>query len=130
MEYQFTDDKPIYVQLMDCFKVQIVSGELQEGSRLESVRDLAVKARVNPNTMQKALSELERIGLVRTERTAGRFITDDKERIKKMKQDIAEEEIFLFLNKMKSLGFEKSDVVKLLDKKLKTNYEKTVENKV
>mgnify|MGYP000845039091 FL=1 len=130
MEYQFTDDKPIYVQLMDCFKVQIVSGELQEGSRLESVRDLAVKARVNPNTMQKALSELERIGLVRTERTAGRFITDDKERIKKMKQDIAEEEIFLFLNKMKSLGFEKSDVMELLDKKLKTNHEKTVENKV
>ena len=130
MEYQFTDDKPIYVQLMDYFKVQIVSGELQEGSRLESVRDLAVKARVNPNTMQKALSELERIGLVRTERTAGRFITDDKERIKKMKQDIAEEEIFLFLNKMKSLGFEKSDVMELLDKKLKTNHEKTVENKV
>ena len=130
MEYQFTDDKPIYVQLMDYFKVQIVSGELQEGSRLESVRDLAVKARVNPNTMQKALSELERIGLVKTERTAGRFITDDKERIKKMKQDIAEEEIFLFLNKMKSLGFEKSDVMELLDKKLKTNHEKTVENKV
>ena len=130
MEYQFTDDKPIYVQLMDYFKVQIVSGELQEGSRLESVRDLAVKARVNPNTMQKALSELERIGLVRTERTAGRFITDDKERIKKMKQDIAEEEIFLFLNKMKSLGFEKSDVMELLDKKLKANHEKTVENKV
>lgn len=130
MEYQFTDDKPIYVQLMDYFKVQIVSGELQEGSRLESVRDLAVKARVNPNTMQKALSELERIGLVRAERTAGRFITDDKERIKKMKQDIAEEEIFLFLNKMKSLGFEKSDVMELLDKKLKTNHEKTVENKV
>ena len=130
MEYQFTDDKPIYVQLVDYFKVQIVSGELQEGSRLESVRDLAVKARVNPNTMQKALSELERIGLVRTERTAGRFITDNKERIKKMKQDIAEEEIFLFLNKMKSLGFEKSDVMELLDKKLKTNHEKTVENKV
>ena len=130
MEYQFTDDKPIYVQLVDYFKVQIVSGELQEGSRLESVRDLAVKARVNPNTMQKALSELERTGLVRTERTAGKFITDDKERIKKMKQDIAEEEIFLFLNKMKSLGFEKSDVVELLDKKLKTNHEKTVENKV
>lgn len=130
MEYQFTDDKPIYVQLMDYFKVQIVSGELQEGSRLESVRDLAVKARVNPNTMQKALSELERIGLVRAERTAGRFITDDKERIKKMKQDIAEEEIFLFLNKMRSLGFEKRDVMELLDKKLKTNHEKTVENKV
>ena len=130
MEYQFTDDKPIYVQLMDYFKVQIVSGELQEGSRLESVRDLAVKARVNPNTMQKALSELERIGLVRTERSAGRFITDDKERIKKMKQDIAEEEIFLFLNKMRSLGFEKSDVMELLDKKLKTNHAKTVENKV
>ena len=56
MEYQFTNDKPIYLQLIDYFKAQIISGELPEGSRLDSVRDLAVKAQVNPNTMQKALS--------------------------------------------------------------------------
>ena len=117
MEYQFTNDKPIYLQLMDVFKVAIVSGELPKGQRLESVRDLAVIAKVNPNTMQKALSELERIGLVRTERTSGRFITDDKEMIKNMKMEVAETEIVAFLERMKALGFDKTEVIKILEEK-------------
>ena len=115
MEYQFTNDKPIYLQLIDYFKAQIISGELPEGSRLDSVRDLAVAAKVNPNTMQKALSELERMGLVRTERTSGRFITDDKEKIKSMKEELAKTEIEEFLEKMKSLGFEKEEVIKIIN---------------
>ena len=115
MEYQFTNDKPIYLQLIDYFKVQIISGELPEGRRLDSVRDLAVKAQVNPNTLQKALSELERMGLVRTERTSGRFITDDKEMIINMKKEVAESEIAAFLEKMKSLGFDKEEVVKIIE---------------
>ena len=114
MEYQFTNDKPIYLQLIDYFKAQIISGELTEGSRLDSVRDLAVKAKVNPNTMQKALSELERMGLVRTERTSGRFITDDKEKITTMKKELAEEEISAFLERMKALGFDKEDIIEIL----------------
>ncbi len=114
MENQFTSDKPIYLQLIDYFKAQIISGELTEGSRLDSVRDLALKAKVNPNTMQKALSELERMGLVRTERTSGRFITDDKEMITAMKKEIAEAEITAFLEKMKSLGFEKEEIIKII----------------
>ena len=114
MEYQFSNDKPIYLQLMDVFKVAIVSGELPRGQRLESVRDLAIVAKVNPNTMQKALSELERIGLVRTERTSGRFITDDEELILSMKKEIAEKEIALFLEKMKQLGLTKDSVIKLI----------------
>ncbi len=115
MEYQFTNDKPIYLQLMDVFKAGIISGELQEGSRLESVRDLAIKAKVNPNTMQKALSELERLGLVKTERTTGRFITDDKEKIQAMKKELAAEEIATFLETMKALGFSKEDVIQLIN---------------
>lgn len=114
MDYQFTNDKPIYLQLMDVFKTGIISGELPEGSRLESVRDLALVAKVNPNTMQKALSELERLGLIRTERTSGRFITDDKEKIAAMKKEIAEEEISIFMEKMKKLGFEKDEVINLI----------------
>ena len=114
MEYQFTNDKPIYLQLMDVFKVAIVSGELPKGQRLESVRDLAVIAKVNPNTMQKALSELERIGLVRTERTSGRFITDDEELILSMKNEIAEKEITVFLEKMKSIGISKESVIQMI----------------
>ena len=117
MEYQFTNDKPIYLQLMDYFKAQIISGELSEGSRLDSVRDLAVKAKVNPNTMQKALSELERIGLVRIERTSGRFITDDKEKINSMKKELAESEIDAFLEKMKAMGFEKEEIIKIIEEK-------------
>ena len=115
MEYQFTNDKPIYLQLIDYFKAQIISGELPEGSRLDSVRDLAVKAQVNPNTMQKALSELARMRLVRTERTSGRFITDDKEKIKSMKEELAKTEIEEFLDKMKSLGFDKEEVIKIIN---------------
>lgn len=114
MDYQFTNDKPIYLQLMDVFKAGIISGELPEGSRLESVRDLALVAKVNPNTMQKALSELERLGLIRTERTSGRFITDDKEKIATMKKEIAKEEISIFMEKMKKLGFEKDEVISLI----------------
>ena len=117
MEWQFTNDKPIYLQLIDYFKVLIISGELKEGSRLDSVRDLAVRAQVNPNTMQKALSELERMGLVRTERTSGRFITDDKEMIKNMKKEVAETEIVAFLERMKALGFDKTEVIKILEEK-------------
>ena len=102
---------------MDYFKAQIISGELPEGSRLDSVRDLAVKAQVNPNTMQKALSELERIGLVRTERTSRRFITDDKEKINSMKKELAESEIDAFLEKMKAMGFEKEEIIKIIEEK-------------
>ena len=117
MDNQFTTDKPIYLQLIDYFKAEIISGELPPGSRLESVRDLAVKAHVNPNTMQKALVELERMGLVRTERTSGRFITDDEEKIKIMKEEVAEVEISAFLERMKALGFGKNEVIKIIQKK-------------
>lgn len=116
MEYQFTSDKPIYLQLMEVFKTAIVSGELKSGDRLESVRDLAITAKVNPNTMQKALSELERIGLVRTERTSGRFITDNQELLNSMKDEIAQKEISQFLTKMKALGLDKDSVIQLINK--------------
>lgn len=115
MQNQFNNDKPIYLQLTDYFKARIISGEFPAGSRLESVRDLAIKAQVNPNTMQKALSELERMELVRTERTTGRFITDDKEKIEAMKKGLAEKEIAAFLEKMKTFGFTKSEIIKIME---------------
>ena len=114
MNYKFTSDKPIYVQLVDLFKIGILSGELALGSKLDSVRELAVDAKVNPNTMQKALSELEKLGLVRTERTSGRFITDDRGKIAAMRKELAESEIGGFLEKMKTLGFSNVEVVSLI----------------
>ncbi|MBP5174851.1 MAG: GntR family transcriptional regulator [Treponema sp.] len=115
MQNQFTSDKPIYLQLTDYFKSRIISGEFPPGSRIESVRDLAIKARVNPNTMQKALSELERMELVRTERTSGRFITDDKEKIETMRKELAEKEVAAFIEKMKAFGFTKDEIIKIME---------------
>ena len=115
MEYHFTNDKPIYSQLVDYFKIQILSGERQMGSRVESVRDLALEAKVNPNTMQKALVELEREGLVKTERTSGRFITEDENVILEMRRIIAKQEIQDFVRKMTQLGFSKSDIQELIN---------------
>lgn len=114
MDFRFTNDKPIYLQIMDRIKLGILSGEFPKGSKLASVRDLAVSASVNPNTMQKALFELERLGFVRTERTAGRFITDDEQMIEAMKNERARDEITAFLQKMAALGFDSSHTIDLI----------------
>ena len=77
MQWQFSNDAPIYTQLIQQVKVGIVTGAFPPGERLPSVRDMATEAGVNPNTMQRALAELERDGLVYSQRTAGRFVTED-----------------------------------------------------
>ena len=81
MDWTFRGDQPIYAQLMQRIKQGIVSGDLPPGSRLPSVRELATEAGVNPNTMQRALQELEREGMVYSQRTAGRFVTEDEKAI-------------------------------------------------
>ena len=119
MPWNLDNDRPIYLQLMERIQHDIISGVYQPGDRLPSVRDLALDAAVNPNTMQKALSELERSGLVYSHRTSGRFITDDHHLIQKMRNDIAEEYIRQFLSQMRELGFEGSETVEMLEKPLK-----------
>ena len=115
----FQSNLPIYIQLVSKFKLRIVSGELASGSKLESVRDLAVRYEVNPNTMQRALAELEKDGLVFTERTAGRFITNDKELIVRMRETVAEEIIDGFISQMKDLGFTNEEAFTLFMSKIK-----------
>ena len=83
MDYIFDNERPIYIQLVEKIRLEIVSGKLKSGERLPSVRELALISRVNPNTMQKALAELEDEGLIYTERTNGKFVTDNKELIEK-----------------------------------------------
>lgn len=117
MTNQYASSTPIYLQLVDQFKHRIISGELKAGSKLESVRDLAMSFEVNPNTMQRALSELERDHLVYTERTAGRFITQDKELIVKMREEVAQEIIETFIQQMKSIGFSNQEAIELIQKK-------------
>jgi DNA-binding transcriptional regulator YhcF (GntR family) len=119
MVWQLDTDRPIYAQLIEQISLRILTGEYPAGSRLPSVRDIAAEAAVNPNTMQRALAELERDGLVYSVRTSGRFITEDEERIAKMKDKMAREIIKGFLSKMNGLGYDNEEAVRIMQKAVK-----------
>lgn len=114
MIWNFDNDRPIYTQIIEHMKFFIISGELSPGSKLASVRDLASEAGVNPNTMQRALAELERTELVYSNRTSGRFITENEDIIKMTKTEVAEKNIQLFLDNMKKIGYDKNETLALL----------------
>ena len=117
MAWELDSDRPIYAQIVERLKLEIVSGLYAPGARLPSVRELAAAAGVNPNTMQKAFSELERTGLIITPRTSGRIVTEDKQMIFNARMELAEEQIVLFLTKMQSLGFHREEIIQLLSEK-------------
>ena len=119
MPWDLSNDRPIYLQLMERIQQDIVSGVYSPGDRLPSVRELALEAAVNPNTMQKALSELERSGLVYSQRTSGRFITEDETMLKQLKSQLAEEHIRDFFEKMRQLGFQTEETLALIQKTVK-----------
>lgn len=103
-----------FLQIVERIEMDIISGVYQPGQRLPAVRELASCAAVNPNTMQRALSELERTGLVYSQRTSGRFITEDTAMIEGLKQQIAEEKIHDFFEAMKHLGMSKEETLQLI----------------
>lgn len=111
MSWKLDSDRPIYTQLLEILQINIVSGHYPPGSKLKSVRELAMDAGVNPNTMQRAFAELEQQGLIRTERTAGRFVTEDTEMVGKTREAIAGAQLDLFLEKMEQLGFARQEIV-------------------
>ena len=104
MDAVFNNSVPIYLQIVSEIKKQIVSGKLIPGERIPSVRELALTYKVNPNTMQKALIELEENGLIKTERTNGKFVTEDENIINKIKNDYADNLTQNYLSEMISLG--------------------------
>ncbi len=114
MQWNLSDNRPIYLQLMETLTLSIASGALPAGSRLPSVRDLAAEAGVNPNTMQRALSELERTGLLYSQRTAGRFVTDQTEKIMEKRKEFAMEQVQIFLSSMKDMGFTTEQTIELI----------------
>ena len=116
MAWTLSDDRPIYLQLIERLKLGIVSGDYPPGSRMPSVRELAADAAVNPNTMQRAFSELEREGLVYAQRTSGRFITEDQQMLEGMKRGLAEEAIAQFLENMARLGYGREETMRMLER--------------
>lgn len=115
MAWSLTSDRPIYLQLMECIQLGIISGRYAPGDKLPSVRELAAEAAVNPNTMQKALMELERTGLVYTQRTSGRYITEDTALIERCKKQIAEGQITEFLDKLKGMGYSVEEIIRFME---------------
>lgn len=116
MSWKLNPDRPVYVQLIERITTDIIAGIYPPGSKLPSVRDLAQTAGVNPNTMQKALSEMERTNLVYSQRTSGRFITEDLSMIDDLKTELASEQIKEFLEKMEKIGLSKEDIIGLINK--------------
>lgn len=114
MPWNLDSSRPIYLQIIERVQMDIITGRYQPGDKLPSVRDLAQEAAVNPNTMQKALSELERSGLIYSQRTSGRFITEDKELIHQMKKELAATEVSAFVAHMKQLGITPEEIRQLL----------------
>lgn len=114
MPWDFNSTTPIYVQIIEQIKLRIAIGEYKTGEKMMSVRELAAEAEVNPNTMQKALSELERDGLLFTQRTAGRFVTGDDKVISELRQQLAGEQLDMFLKQMYKLGYAPDEALELL----------------
>ena len=111
---KFDNNIPIYLQLVEDIKLQIISGNLQCGEKLLSVRELALTKKVNPNTMQKALNELEDIGLIYTERTNGKYVTHNELLINKIKNEFIKNKFDTFINDMINVGITPDDVIKYL----------------
>ena len=115
MDWSFRNDQPIYSQLIQRLTEAIVSGVYAPGEKLPSVRELSLEAGVNPNTVQRSLTELEREGLVFSQRTAGRFVTENENMIVNAKLRIADERVSEFLRSMKTLGCGRQEIISLIE---------------
>ena len=119
MAWKFDNNIPIYIQISNIIKLQIVTKQLKSGDKLPTVRDLAETAGVNPNTVQRALSDLEAEGFVYSVRTTGRFVTDNVDLIQRTRVELAQNELETFVSNMLNLGFEESELVAQLEGFLK-----------
>ena len=113
MKWNITADRPVYLQLIEQLELAIVAGEYRAGARLPGVREMAAGAAVNPNTMQRALSALEAGGLIFSERTTGRFVTNNLELIRKAKEELAKTNVKEFFSSMAELGYSAEDAISM-----------------
>ena len=119
MSWNLSKERPIYIQLVEQIKLQILSGHYRPGERFPSVRELATEAAVNPNTMQKALAELEREGFVYSKRTRGRFVTDNKELIENERKNLVKDNVKKTLDTLINLGYTNEEILNLVEEILR-----------
>lgn len=120
MAWELNSDRPIYAQILEKLQVRIVCGIYRPGEWLPSVRDLAAEASVNPNTMQRAFMELERSGLVTTQRNMGRVVTQDTQLIANAKHQMAVTQMNSFFANMRQLGYSDNEIISLINQNANT----------
>ena len=111
MAWEFKNGIPIYLQIMEGIKTRIAGGLLPPGSKLPSVRDLAAQAGVNPNTMQRAMTQLEQEGLLQTQRTSGRFVTEDEAKMKELRSSLSEKYVEELFTQLSRLGMSREEII-------------------
>ena len=116
MHFVFDNNVPNYIQLVQSIKIYLISGVFKSGEKLPSVREFATTFKVNPNTMQKALVELESLDLIYTERTNGKYVTKDEKLIEKLKDEYALTLAKIYFQGMKKIGLSKADSIKYLER--------------
>ena len=116
MAWEFSNDKPIFQQIIDKMSIDIVSGKYKPGEKLESVRELALMAGVNPNTMQRALSELENTGLIYTKRASGRYISEDPDMSRAAREKLVRDKALEFIGAMRELGLDGTQITEIIGK--------------
>lgn len=116
MAWNLNSDRPIYTQILEKIQMRIISGIYKPGEKLPSVRELATEASVNPNTMQKAFAELERSGLIQTQRNSGRTVSEDTDMIKQVQTQVALSQVQSFFSTMMQLGFNKEEILAFVKK--------------
>jgi len=116
MAFLFDNNLPIYIQLVEQLKIHIIAGDISPGEKLPSVRELALMTKVNPNTMQKALAELEELNLIYTERTTGKYVTKNEKTIKAFKEEYALSLKKQYFENMKAIGFTDEEALVYINK--------------
>jgi len=115
---KFDETRPIYIQIMENLKSKIARGELKPGDKLPSVRELSGKIGVNPNTIARAYSELEREGVIMTRRGQGTYVTDDPRKVTEIREEMAASALSTFLESLRALGLSRDEILSLIAKKL------------
>nr|WP_285860599.1 MULTISPECIES: GntR family transcriptional regulator [Paenibacillus] len=111
---EFDNNLPIYLQIMNFIKKEIVTGKLKAGDKIPSVRELAAELQINPNTIQRTFQELEREEVVETRRGLGRYVTSEEAKIMTIKKEMAGDLLDNFINGMQELGFSNKDIASIV----------------
>lgn len=112
----FNENEPIYIQVYNHILIQIATGKYPVGEKIPSVRELSIKLKINPNTISKALKELENLNIIYIKRGIGNFVSEDEDKIRSLKEDILKKITTNFIENLKKLGITLSEVKNILNK--------------